>query len=52
MVSFIVPSADNSKQNARDFALWKAVPPGEPSWDSPWGRGVPGWHIECSTMAR
>lgn len=35
-----------------DFALWKGAKPGEPSWDSPWGQGRPGWHIECSTMAK
>ena len=35
-----------------DFALWKAAKPGEPAWDSPWGKGRPGWHIECSAMAR
>jgi len=35
-----------------DFALWKAYKPGEPSWDSPWGKGRPGWHIECSTLAK
>lgn len=35
----------------KDFALWKAAKPGEPSWVSPWGRGRPGWHIECSAMA-
>lgn len=40
------------KQDALDFALWKAVKPGEISWDSPWGKGRPGWHIECSAMAR
>jgi len=34
-----------------DFALWKAAKPGEPSWDSPWGKGRPGWHIECSVMS-
>ena len=34
-----------------DFALWKSAKPGEPSWDSPWGKGRPGWHIECSTMS-
>ncbi len=39
------------KDSARDFALWKAARPGETSWDSPIGRGRPGWHIECSTMA-
>jgi cysteinyl-tRNA synthetase len=39
------------KRQAADFALWKAAKPGEPSWESPWGRGRPGWHIECSAMA-
>ncbi len=39
------------KKNAMDFTLWKAQKPGEPAWDSPWGKGRPGWHIECSTMA-
>jgi len=39
------------KQNPLDFALWKHTKPGEPSWDSPWGKGRPGWHIECSTMS-
>lgn len=39
------------KRNPADFALWKFSKPGEPSWDSPWGRGRPGWHIECSAMA-
>ncbi|MEK6707088.1 MAG: cysteine--tRNA ligase [Bdellovibrionota bacterium] len=39
------------KQNPLDFTLWKPAKPGEPSWDSPWGRGRPGWHIECSAMA-
>jgi cysteinyl-tRNA synthetase len=38
------------KQNPLDFALWKASKPGEPSWESPWGLGRPGWHIECSAM--
>lgn len=42
---------DERKRNPMDFALWKAAKPGEPSWDSPWGRGRPGWHIECSTMS-
>jgi cysteinyl-tRNA synthetase len=41
---------DEDKQDPRDFALWKAAKPGEPQWDSPWGPGRPGWHIECSTM--
>ncbi len=39
------------KRDPADFALWKASKPGEPSWDSPWGPGRPGWHIECSAMA-
>jgi len=38
------------KESAMDFALWKAAKPGEPYWDSPWGQGRPGWHIECSAM--
>ena len=42
---------DERKRNPMDFALWKAAKPGEPSWDSPWGKGRPGWHIECSTMS-
>ena len=39
------------KKSPLDFALWKEAKPGEPSWDSPWGKGRPGWHIECSTMS-
>ena len=39
------------KRNPGDFALWKGAKPGEPAWDSPWGKGRPGWHIECSAMA-
>jgi cysteinyl-tRNA synthetase len=39
------------KRNPMDFALWKSSKPGEPSWDSPWGQGRPGWHIECSAMS-
>ncbi len=42
---------DPRKRDPRDFALWKAAKPGEPWWESPWGKGRPGWHIECSTMA-
>ena len=42
---------DPRKEHPMDFALWKAAKPGEPSWDSPWGEGRPGWHIECSAMA-
>ncbi len=41
----------SEKRNPYDFALWKAAKPGEPSWESPWGRGRPGWHIECSVMS-
>jgi cysteinyl-tRNA synthetase len=40
------------KRNPGDFALWKAAKPGEPAWDSPWGPGRPGWHIECSVMSQ
>ncbi len=42
---------DEKKRNPLDFALWKKVKPGEPSWESPWGLGRPGWHIECSAMS-
>jgi cysteinyl-tRNA synthetase len=42
---------DNRKETPMDFALWKSSKPGEPSWDSPWGVGRPGWHIECSAMS-
>ena len=42
---------DRRKHHPMDFALWKAAKPGEPSWDSPWGKGRPGWHIECSAMS-
>jgi cysteinyl-tRNA synthetase len=42
---------DERKEHPMDFALWKAAKPGEPSWDSPWGQGRPGWHIECSAMS-
>lgn len=44
-------SVDERKRNPVDFALWKAQKPGEPAWESPWGMGRPGWHIECSAMA-
>jgi len=44
--------AGDKKQDALDFVLWKAAKPGEISWESPWGKGRPGWHIECSVMAR
>ena len=42
---------DERKEDPRDFDMWKAAKPDEPSWESPWGRGRPGWHIECSAMA-
>jgi cysteinyl-tRNA synthetase len=42
---------DELKEHPMDFALWKAAKPGEPSWESPWGPGRPGWHIECSAMS-
>jgi cysteinyl-tRNA synthetase len=44
--------ADERKRHPGDFALWKAAKPGEPSWESPWGPGRPGWHIECSVMSQ
>ena len=42
---------DERKRHPMDFALWKEAKPGEPFWDSPWGKGRPGWHIECSAMS-
>jgi len=42
---------EETKENPADFALWKSQKPGEPSWDSPWGEGRPGWHIECTAMS-
>ena len=45
-------SVGESKKEPMDFALWKAAKPDEPYWDSPWGKGRPGWHIECSAMVR
>jgi cysteinyl-tRNA synthetase len=44
-------AVDERKHDPLDFVLWKAAKPGEPSWDSPWGKGRPGWHIECSAMS-
>ena len=44
-------SVDEQKEHPGDFALWKGAKPGEPAWDSPWGPGRPGWHIECTSMA-
>ena len=46
-----VEDTGSGKRDHRDFALWKLAKPGEPSWDSPWGAGRPGWHIECSAMS-
>ena len=43
---------DDLKEDPADFAVWKAAKPGEPAWNSPWGQGRPGWHIECSAMSR
>lgn len=43
---------DEQKEDPLDFVLWKGIKPGEPSWDSPWGKGRPGWHIECSVMGK
>jgi len=45
-------SMGERKRHVADFALWKSAKPGEPSWDSPWGKGRPGWHIECSAMSK
>jgi len=50
----MLPAADaepGRKRDPRDFALWKGAKPGEPSWETPWGAGRPGWHLECSAMA-
>ncbi len=44
-------NVDSRKESPMDFALWKSAKPGEPSWESPWGEGRPGWHIECSVMS-
>ena len=44
-------NVETDKEAAEDFTLWKAQKPGEPAWDSPWGKGRPGWHIECSAMS-
>ncbi len=51
MRSGIRVEVGDAKEDPLDFALWKAAPPDEPGWASPWGRGRPGWHIECSVMA-
>lgn len=52
MVSGTRIEGEDDKRHPSDFALWKAAKPGEPAWDSPFGRGRPGWHIECSAMIR
>ncbi len=44
--------SDSAKESPNDFSLWKPAKPQEPAWDSPWGKGRPGWHIECSVMAK
>ena len=44
-------NVETDKESPEDFALWKSQKPGEPAWDSPWGRGRPGWHVECSAMS-
>ena len=46
-----VDSTGSTKRDHKDFALWKSAKPGEPTWDSPWGEGRPGWHIECTAMS-
>ncbi len=51
LVAGVRVERDGAAEDPLDFALWKAEKPGEPAWDSPWGRGRPGWHIECSAMA-
>jgi len=51
MLAGIRIDINEQKEDPLDFALWKAAKPGEPAWDSPWGKGRPGWHIECSTMS-
>ncbi len=48
----LADSTTSKKKNPFDFALWKAAKEGEPAWDSPWGKGRPGWHIECSAMVQ
>jgi cysteinyl-tRNA synthetase len=47
-----VSEGETKKRHPLDFALWKSAKPGEPAWDSPWGKGRPGWHIECSVMVK
>jgi cysteinyl-tRNA synthetase len=52
LMSGVRKDPEDKKHNPFDFALWKSAKPGEPSWDSPWGPGRPGWHIECSAMSK
>lgn len=52
LVAGIRVDVNEQKKNPLDFVLWKPAKPGEPAWDSPWGKGRPGWHIECSAMSR
>ncbi|NUO44000.1 MAG: cysteine--tRNA ligase, partial [Streptomyces sp.] len=51
--NLLQPASDGEtgKRDPRDFAMWKSAKPGEPTWGTPWGRGRPGWHLECSAMA-
>lgn len=51
LIAGIRVNINEKKRNPLDFSLWKPAKPGEPAWDSPWGKGRPGWHIECSAMA-
>jgi len=51
MISAEGALGSDEKEDPMDFVIWKAAKPGEPSWDSPWGKGRPGWHIECSAMS-
>jgi len=51
MITGVRKDADETKEDPLDFALWKRSKPGEPFWESPWGQGRPGWHIECSVMS-
>jgi len=52
MAAIVADGAKGPKRHPLDFAIWKKAKPGHPSWDSPWGRGYPGWHVECYAMAR
>lgn len=52
LIDHLLLAVDSDKRHASDFALWKAAKPQEVFWASPWGKGRPGWHIECSTLSR